>query len=788
VRPARFGGLAAIPVRPDSRHVAVRGGLVVAVAILCFLDAAASSTDSQDAARQANGAAGLVPTIHPPVPAELSTMWLAPPRIGAAPAAAYAGFVRGVRLIEESDDAAAALPLVSAGALASTPIDDYARYYTGLALQRLNRLAEAEAHFAALAASNIDGHLPEDAALRLGEVRERRLDHAGAREAYEALLGRGRISAPQVVLMRIGTVAEATGARDRAVEMYRRIYREYPLSSESSQAEAALTRLDAWDFGSTDQIALELPRAQTLFRARRWSDARSAYARLRDHVKGDERELVDLRLAALDVLDGGSREARGAAGVLRRLAAAEEPRAEEARFYLLGATRASGEHDEFKRLTRQYVAAYPASAFAEEALNNLATHHILVDEDARAEEIFGEMLQRFPTGRYAERAAWRAGWWAYRAGDYRRTIDIFERGAAAAPRSDYRPAWLFWSARCYERLGDNPDAVARYQLAATDYLNSYYGRLASRRLAARQQPRPAPNVKRITASADAPSLPPTKDRITLLMSLGLWRDALNELQFAQRVWGDSPRVQATVALVQNRLGNLRPAINVMKRAYPQYLAAGGEDLPREILEVLFPVDYWPLIQRHAAARGLDPYLIAALVAQESTFDPIIRSSANAIGLMQILPSTGRQYARRLGMRSFSVSSLIEPETNVRLGTTYFNDLIAEFGGAHFALASYNAGESRVREWKAERPGLEQDEFIDDIPFPETQNYVKRILGTAEDYRRLYTGATTESMTAPPSASTPAAAARKKTTASAPAKKAPAKKAPAKKPPAKKRRT
>jgi hypothetical protein len=174
---------------------------VVAVAILCFLDAAASSTDSQDAARQANGAAGLVPTIHPPVPAELSTMWLAPPRIGAAPAAAYAGFVRGVRLIEESDDAAAALPLVSAGALASTPIDDYARYYTGLALQRLNRLAEAEAHFAALAASNIDGHLPEDAALRLGEVRERRLDHAGAREAYEALLGRGRISAPQVVLM-----------------------------------------------------------------------------------------------------------------------------------------------------------------------------------------------------------------------------------------------------------------------------------------------------------------------------------------------------------------------------------------------------------------------------------------------------------------------------------------------------------------------------------------------------------------------------------------------------------
>jgi soluble lytic murein transglycosylase len=74
---------------------------------------------------------------------------------------------------------------------------------------------------------------------------------------------------------------------------------------------------------------------------------------------------------------------------------------------------------------------------------------------------------------------------------------------------------------------------------------------------------------------------------------------------------------------------------------------------------------------------------------------------------------------------------------VRIGTQYFRDLIDRFGGAHFALASYNAGESRVRRWKAERPGMDEDEFIDDIPYPETQNYVKRILGTAEDYRQLY---------------------------------------------------
>jgi soluble lytic murein transglycosylase len=176
----------------------------------------------------------------------------------------------------------------------------------------------------------------------------------------------------------------------------------------------------------------------------------------------------------------------------------------------------------------------------------------------------------------------------------------------------------------------------------------------------------------------------------------------------------------------------------MKRAYPQYITAGGEDLPIAMLKVLFPVAYWDQIKRHSKLRGLDPYMMAALMAQESTFDPQIRSHANAVGLMQVLPSTGARYARRIGLRRFRPSMLTVPETNIRLGTAIFTDLVARFdGGTHLALASYNAGEGAVARWVAERPGIGRDEFIDDIPYPETQNYVKRIVGTAEDYRRLY---------------------------------------------------
>src|SRR5205807_2083502 len=86
---------------------------------------------------------------------------------------------------------------------------------------------------------------------------------------------------------------------------------------------------------------------------------------------------------------------------------------------------------------------------------------------------------------------------------------------------------------------------------------------------------------------------------------------------------------------------------------------------------------------------------------------------------------------------FSIRMLTTAETNLKMGTAYFADLVRQFGGAHYALASYNAGENRVVRWIAERPGVDREEFIDDIPFPETQNYVKKILGTADDYRRLY---------------------------------------------------
>jgi soluble lytic murein transglycosylase len=666
----------------------------------------------------------LLPTAHPPVPTELSSMWLVPAQ-GAKLSPALANFVRGVRLLEEEDKPAAALPLVSDGALSTTPLADYARYYRGLALMKLERYDEAGKVLGDLASRQIEGHLPEDAAFLQAEVREAQKDYKGAVAIYDALVTR-KLARPQVAWLRLGLAADRAGLPMKSVTSLQRAYYDYPTTPESDLAGRELDRQDV-DVDAA-LAPKELARAETLFQARRWSHARESYDQVKSFVSGVDRDRVIVRLAASEIGLGRHREGRD---TLRSHLTG--PLAEEANFHFINATRGLNLKSEHRTLARAFVDKFPASPYAEEILNQLASAHIVDNEDADADAIFREMLDRYPAGRFAERAAWKAGWTAYREGRFTDALQYFDKGSAQFPRSDYRPSWLYWAGRAAHQAGDIETGIARLRLAATDYHNSYYGRLAIARLKETRGGAIVPTLQKAPVSVTIP----TADRIATLLSIGLHRQAMDELLYAQRMWGDSPQLQATIALTHRRLGNVRAGINAMKRAYPQYLAAGGETLPAAIREVIFPVNFWPLLQKYSKQRGLDPFVVAALVAQESNFDPVVRSHANAYGLMQILPSTGRQYARKLGIRPFSTRRLTEAEVNVRLGTQIFADSIKKFGGVHFALAAYNAGDSRVLRWQREKPGLPLDEFIDDIPFPETQNYVKRILGTAEDYRSLY---------------------------------------------------
>jgi soluble lytic murein transglycosylase len=690
----------------------------------------------------------LAPTNHPIVPADLSQLWLAPEvEKNRTRSAVLDQFVEGVKL-EVDSNFARALPIFSRSALQQGVLGHYAIYYKGLAEMRIGRPTEARTTFRGLAAQGPVGYLAEVTALREAECNEALGDQRAAAAIYERLVTT-KTTAPEDVLMRLGRVAKLIGDREKAAAAFSRVYYEFPLSE---QATAAAIELDAIQppglVAGSNRYRLELARANRLFVAKRYTDARSSFERLRSAAQRDDRDLIALRLAECDYFLKRSRNPRDAFKPFID----KGSRRAEALFYFALAARDMGDEAEYLRVVRRIADEFPKEKWAEEALNNLATRSIIQNNDARADAAFRELIDKFPSGRYAERAAWKIGWWAYRNGQYGDTIRYFEGGAVAFPRSDYRPAWLYWSGRAYDGLKQPAQAHARYTLTATDYLNSYYGRLAVTRL-----PGGAPE-RRLVVDTNSPgagsgesplpvvSLPPNHHVVRALLGLKLYDQALDEVRYAQRVWGDSSALQASTAWIYQQQGQvesgtrqftlLRGAITTMRRAYPQFLAAGGESLPRELLSVIFPIGYWDLIRKHAAEQRLDPYLVAALVAQESTFVPDIRSSANAVGLMQLLPSTARQYANTLKLK-FSSALMTTPESNIRLGTAYLADKVKEFGDIHLVLASYNAGERAVRRWLSERPSLGRDEFIDDIPFPETQHYVKKIIGTTEDYRRLY---------------------------------------------------
>jgi soluble lytic murein transglycosylase len=722
----------------------------------------------------------LVPTAHAALPQDVDDFWLVPSpaeRAGrkstslADAAAAYA-----------AGNYAAALNAAERAYAEGGPLGDYAAYYQGLAELRLSHAPEAARILTALVDRKPEGNLSVASLLALGEAAELRGDNRAAQEIYTKVSSQ-KSAAPEDVLMRLGRAALAAGDRKTAAEAYLRVYYEFPLSEAATTAGSALTPLQ-------DQIVKnsykpDLGRATLLFGARRYSDARAAFQSLQGQVSGDDRELVDLRLAECDYF-------------LKRYAAARDAlqpyldrasRKAEAHFFNLGAIGELGDRDRYVTLTHALVADFPDSTWSEEALNNLGTYYILANQDDLAASAFKELYEKFPNGAHAERAAWKYGWWCYKTSNYAETARVFESAAANFPRSDYRPPYLYWAARAHAQMGDRATATARLRLVYTDYMNSYYGRLAARRLSnASAQPAADEGVRILPAAArttQAPAVepPPNAPVIRKLLAAGLYDDAIDELRFAQKASGSSPVIDATIAWVYHQKGELRRAISLMRRAYPQHLASGGEDLPPEILQIIYPLTYWDWIKRYSSQHDLDPYIVAALIAQESTFDAGVRSNANAWGLMQVVPATGRRLARSLGVRRFSTPMLTNPELNIRLGTLYFSQLVQQFGGTYYALASYNAGESRVVRWKAERPGLDEDEFIDDIPFPETQNYVKRILGTAEDYRRLYGESGAQPIHAAPKTvhtSTAAAPAKSSSKSAASSRKTPKKKVPAKK--------
>jgi soluble lytic murein transglycosylase len=234
---------------------------------------------------------------------------------------------------------------------------------------------------------------------------------------------------------------------------------------------------------------------------------------------------------------------------------------------------------------------------------------------------------------------------------------------------------------------------------------------------------------------------PTDDlhlqKAELLGNGGLVDFAVRELLAAASADGGNWGAAETAQLYTDT-GHYDRAIEVMKHSVPSYFAVDIPTLPRAYWEALFPRPYWADLKRFSLANGLDPYLVASLIRQESEFNPLAVSRANALGLMQLLPKTGKVVAHQVSLKHYTPAQLFVPPVNLQLGTRYFRGMVDKFGGSfQHALAAYNAGSDRVEEWMGQGPYRDSPEFVESIPFTETREYVQAIMRNAAVYKQLY---------------------------------------------------
>jgi len=220
----------------------------------------------------------------------------------------------------------------------------------------------------------------------------------------------------------------------------------------------------------------------------------------------------------------------------------------------------------------------------------------------------------------------------------------------------------------------------------------------------------------------------------MLSTAGLDDWAEIELRYAAQ-YEDQPHV---MGLELARHAEPDQAMRYLKRYASDYLYLPLDSAPPEFWKLAFPIPYRADLERYAKQNGLDPFLMAALIRQESEFNPKAVSKSNARGLTQIMPATGRELSRRLQVRPYSTARLFQPSVSLQLGSYYLKSVAASLGGRwEAALAAYNAGLTRANAWLTWADFQEPAEFVETVPFSETRNYVQVVLRNAEMYRRLY---------------------------------------------------
>jgi soluble lytic murein transglycosylase len=653
---------------------------------------------------------------------------------GEAASAAYLALGHAYLLDHRFEDALTALHQADAQGDA---LGDYTAYFAAQADLQSNQLAAAEVILGSFPAKFPDSIFIAAVSVLEANAFLQQGDPQAALRVLRAHAAEPVAEKPDYLLA-LAKAQQMAGQSAEATTLFRRIVANSPLSNEATIAQAQLTQSGQWQ-----GLPIEERRrhADTLFSAGRYAPAADEFRALAgdSQLNQAERDSLLISSAACDwKLKHLTREE------LDRVPDSNDETGAHRQYLLMELARNNNDTTTQQAIVSAMEQRFPSSNWLSEALYSSGNMYLLRKDFPTAIQYYTEQARRFPRSEHASAAHWRAAWLNYRIRNYSEASRLMDEQLALFPGGKEVPAALYWRGRLYLDQERQPAMAAAYFSTETRvYRHYYYAAIAQERLAALGGVTPATvnmlnnmHAETIpTLTEDVPEDDPHLAKARLLANAGLNDFLSQEIHAAE---GSDSWGSLAEARLYASYGEAFRAMRSLKRAIPFYTSAPIEALPLAYWRILFPQDYWATIKTESERNGLNPYMVASLIRQESEFNPRAISNANAWGLMQLLPSVGREMAKREGMGShLEAEALLDPTINIKLGTAYLKQTLDKFGGhQEYAFAAYNAGDNRVTDWQSASSYTGLDEFVESIPFTETRDYVQAIIRNEQIYREI----------------------------------------------------
>ena len=661
-----------------------------------------------------------------------------------------AGLLTGVILIDRNP--AGALPYLRAAQRDFLVLDDYIRLWIGEALLRLGDAKEAASMFEGVSQAVPDSNLLNQVAFRAGEAWYQASSCPDAVSWFvKAINVNEKDQQISQAWLRLASCYLRENQLAEGRETLKQLWTKFPQTKEAKEAEILL-RSNIGGVPWTVVPDTYYERAQAFLGQSLHTEAIEELKKfLAQDPSSPQRTDAKLKLGIAQVRLKLYDQARD---TFHALTVEQGPRADEASVWLGRVYLRQGLGEKLLDLCRT-LSKRTMTPEQKGQINLFAG--IWLEDEARFDEAIARYRQVSKFGEPASQRAeayWREGWVLYRTARYREAIAVWSQ-LIDQKDNDFEPQALYWIARSYGYV-ESVKSKEVFALLCQRFPYTYYCQLAREHtdlpvsgqmkregsVVAASSAQPVSEVNQ-TLVQDNPAssrmqieLQPAYRRAVELRTLGLEQDAARELGALTDRYSRDPVVLAALSMMLNEVGAYHHALRLVRSRFREKLERTGGTVEDGLWNVAYPTGLIPTIKM-SGANGVDPFLVAAIIREESQYDWRAVSRVGAIGLMQVMPATANAVAQQHHLPNLSREDLFDQETNIRIGTRYVEQLFTQFAGNVVqTIAAYNAGPLVVGTWAATYRGLSEDEFVELIQYQETRQYVKRVLRSYKEYLRL----------------------------------------------------